>query len=151
MAVHSCMQTPGKIRNPTLTQNFQVFSGLNWETWNFIKWNPARPRPKFGGFGFFSQVLRFHKNSCEKTLCPHHYYWHFRIFSPSYSPDMPNFLEKCLWQQYQVNCPKWRLFCFLKYSLRNYLKEKFTREEIIRGYTIFMENEQTKFYRTRLS
>ena len=29
--------------------------------------------------------------------------------------------------------------------------EKFSREEIIRGYMVFMENEQTKFNRTRLS
>ena len=50
------------------------------------------------------------------------------------------------------NLPKMATFLLFKvFSQKLFEGKKFTREEIIRGYTIFMENEQTKFYRTRLS
>ena len=48
--------------------------------------------------------------------------------------------------------PKMATFLLLKvFSQKLFEGKKFTREEIFRGYTIFIENEQTKFNRTRLS
>ena len=47
-------------KNPKISETrLRVFSGLTWETWYFIKWNPTRPRPEFSGSGFFlgSRVL----------------------------------------------------------------------------------------------
>ena len=38
---------------PDPTRIFRVFRCLTWETWNFIKWKPARPGPEFSGWGFF--------------------------------------------------------------------------------------------------
>ena len=45
---------------PDPTRIFRVFRCLTWETWNFIKWNPARPRPEFSGSGFFPGFRVYH-------------------------------------------------------------------------------------------
>ena len=44
-----------KYHKPDPTWIFWVFSAVTWETWNFIKWNPA-PYPNFR-FRVFSRVF----------------------------------------------------------------------------------------------
>ena len=58
-----------KTRNypkPDPTRIFRVFPGVTWETWNLIKWNPARPGPEFSGSGFFSG-FRVSRNVAHST------------------------------------------------------------------------------------
>ena len=50
--VLECAKTR-KYSKPDPTRIFRVSSGVTWETWNFVKWNPARPWPEFSGSGFF--------------------------------------------------------------------------------------------------
>ena len=52
IATLECPKTR-KSPKPDPARIFRVFWGVTWETWNFIKLNPARPRPEFSGSGFF--------------------------------------------------------------------------------------------------
>ena len=59
IATLECPKTR-KSPKPDPTRIFRVFQFLTWETWSFIRWNPARPGPEFSGSGFFPGFRVYH-------------------------------------------------------------------------------------------